>query len=53
MGTNQVIGGIIIAGKNINFKLAGTMNVKHSQTVIDQVRANLKANGFKILSWYE
>jgi hypothetical protein len=26
-GTNQVIGGIIIAGKNVSFKLTGTMNV--------------------------
>ena len=52
-GTNQVIGGMIIAGKNINFKLAGTMNVKHSKDAIDAVRANLKSNGFKILSWYE
>ena len=52
-GTNQIIGGMIIAGKNIDFKLAGTMNVKHSKDAIDAVRAHLKSNGFKILSWYE
>jgi hypothetical protein len=52
-GTNNVNGGIIIAGKNISFKLIGTMNVNHSQEAIDKVRANLKSNGFKILSWYE
>jgi hypothetical protein len=52
-GTNLVNGGIIIAGKNISFKLTGTMNVNHSQEAIDKVRANLKSNGFKILSWYE
>ncbi len=53
LGTNQVIGGVIISGTNINFKLNGTMNVKHSQDAINAVRYNLKANGFKILSWYE
>lgn len=53
MGTNIVNGGIIIAGKNISFKLTGTMNVNHSQEAIDKVRARLKSNGFKILSWYE
>ncbi len=52
-GTNNVNGGIIIAGKIITFKLTGTMNVNHSQEAIDKVRANLKSNGFKILSWYE
>ncbi len=52
-GTNIVNGGIIIAGKTINFKLNGTMNVNHSQDAIDKVRARLKSNGFKILSWYE
>ncbi len=52
-GTNIVNGGIIIAGKNISFKLTGTMNVNHSQDAIDKVRAHLKSNGFKILSWYE
>ena len=52
-GTNELIGGMIVAGKNIDFKLAGTMNVKHSKDAIDAVRAHLKSNGFKILSWYE
>lgn len=52
-GTNEVIGGIIVAGKTVNFKLTGTMNVKYSAEVINTVRLNLKSNGFKILSWYE
>lgn len=52
-GTNQVIGGMIIAGKSVNFKLTGTMNVKHSKYVNDRVKARLKSNGFKILAWYE
>lgn len=52
-GTNQVIGGVIIAGHTVSFKLSGTMNVKHSLDAINAVRANLKSNGFKILSWYE
>ena len=52
-GTNQIIGGIVIAGKNVSFKLTGTMDVKYSKDVIDLIRANLKSNGFKILSWYE
>ena len=53
VGTNQVIGGIIIAGKTVSFNLSGTMNVKHSKSVIDKVKAHLRSNGFKILSWYE
>jgi hypothetical protein len=53
VGTNQVIGGIIVAGKNVSFKLAGTMDVIYSKDVLDLIRANLKSNGFKILSWYE
>ena len=52
-GTNQVLGGIIVAGKSVTFKLTGTMNVKYSLDVIESVKANLKANGFTILSWYE
>ena len=52
-GTNQVIGGIIIAGKDISFKLTGTMDVIYSKDVLDLIRANLKSNGFKILAWYE
>lgn len=52
-GTNEVIGGVIVAGSNVNFGLNGTMNVKHSQEAVDKVKDNLKQNGFKILSWYE
>ena len=52
-GTNQVIGGIVVAGKDISFKVTGTMDVLYSKDVLDLVRANLKSNGFKILSWYE
>lgn len=53
VGTNQVIGGIIIAGQNVSFKLAGNMSVLYSLDVLMAVRANLKSDGFKILSWYE
>jgi len=52
-GTNQVLGGIIVAGKNVSFKLTGTMNVKYSKDVISLIRSNLKADGFTILAWYE
>ncbi len=52
-GTNEVVGGIVVAGTNVDFGLNGTMNVKHSQDAVDKVKARLKQNGFKILSWYE
>jgi len=52
-GTNEVVGGIIIAGQSVGFKLTGTMNVKHSLDVINLLKSNLKADGFTILSWYE
>ncbi len=52
-GTNQIIGGIIVAGKLVEIKTAGTMNVKYSHDAIESVKTNLKSNGFKILSWYE
>ena len=52
MGTNNILGGIVAAG-TVHFKLLGTMNVKYSLDVINSVKTNLKANGFKILSWYE
>jgi hypothetical protein len=52
-GNNLVIGGIIAAGKSVNFKLSGTMDVLYSSEVINTVKANLKSNGFTILSWYE
>ena len=52
-GTNEVLGGVIIAGQSVGFKLTGTMDVKYSQDVINQLKSNLKADGFTILSWYE
>jgi hypothetical protein len=52
MGTDNVLGGIVAAG-TVKFKLLGTMNVKYSLDVINSVKLNLKANGFKILAWYE
>lgn len=52
-GTNQIIGGIIAAGNDVAIKTTGTMNVKYSYDAIETVKANLKSNGFKILSWYE
>jgi hypothetical protein len=52
-GTNQVIGGVVIAGQTVGFKLTGTMNVKYSLDVINQLKSKLKADGFTILSWYE
>ena len=52
-GTNEVLGGIIIAGKSVGFKLTGTMSVKYSQDVINALKSNLKADGFTILAWYE
>lgn len=51
-GTNHVLGGIIAAG-TVKFKLIGTMNVDFSKDVIDAVKYNLKADGFKIIAWYE
>ena len=52
-GTNKVVGGIVIAGKNCKFTLNGTMDVKYSKDVLDLIRLNLRANGFTILAWYE
>lgn len=52
-GTNQIIGGIIAAGKLVDIKTAGTMNIKYSKEAIETVKANLKSDGFKILAWYE
>jgi len=52
-GTNQIIGGIIAAGKDVAIKTAGTMNIKYSSDTIESVKNNLKSDGFKILSWYE
>jgi hypothetical protein len=52
-GTNQILGGVIIAGQDVGFKLTGTMNVRYSSDVINMLKSNLKADGFTILSWYE
>lgn len=52
-GTNQIVGGIIAAGDNVEIKTTGTMNIKYSHDAIETVKNNLKSNGFKILSWYE
>lgn len=52
-GTNSVIGGIIAAGKFVEIKMTGTLNIKYSKDAIETVKSNLKADGFKIISWYE
>ena len=52
-GTNQIIGGIVAAGNEVEIKTTGTMNIKYSLEAIETVKDNLKSNGFKILSWYE
>jgi hypothetical protein len=52
-GTNEIIGGLIAAGKLVDIKTAGTMDIKYSSAAIEAVKTNLKSNGFKILSWYE
>ena len=52
-GTNNVIGGIIAAGNEVDISTSGTMDIKYSHEAIEDVKANLKSNGFKILSWYE
>ena len=53
VGTNEVIGGIIIAGKSVDYKGGGTMDVKYSSEVLSLIQMNLKSNGFTILRWYE
>jgi hypothetical protein len=52
-GTNEVIGGMIVAGKLVEVNVTGTLNIKYSLDAINAVKTNLKSNGFKILSWYE
>jgi hypothetical protein len=52
-GTNQVVGGVVVAGQSVGFKLTGTMNVKYSLDVLNAIKTNLKADGFTILAWYE
>lgn len=52
-GTNKIIGGIIAAGKDVDIKTTGTMDILYSQAAINQVKNNLVADGFTILSWYE
>ena len=52
-GTNNIIGGIIAAGTEVDISTTGTMDIEYSHEAIETVKANLKSNGFKILSWYE
>lgn len=52
-GTNKVLGGVIAAGSNVKFKVAGNMSIKYSLDVLNLIKANLKSNGFTILRWYE
>lgn len=52
-GTNEILGGIIAAGQNIDLSLSGTFYVKYSRDVLDLIKFNLKSDGFEILSWYE
>ena len=52
-GTNQVVGGVIAAGKFVDINMTGTLNIKYSSDAIAAVKGGLKSNGFKILSWYE
>jgi hypothetical protein len=52
-GTNQVIGGLIAAGKFVDINMTGTLNIKYSSDAISTVKGGLKSNGFRILSWYE
>ena len=52
-GTNQVVGGVIAAGKFVDINMTGTLNIKYSSDAISTVKGGLKSNGFKILSWYE
>lgn len=53
VGTNQVIGGMIVAGKSVSYKGGGTMDVKYSADVLNLIQANYKKNGFTILRWFE
>jgi hypothetical protein len=52
-GTNEILGGLIAAGKNIDLSLSGTFIVKYSKDVLDLVKFNLRSDGFEIISWYE
>lgn len=53
VGTNTVIGGMIVAGKSVSYKGGGTMDVKYSADVLNLIQTNYKKNGFTILRWYE
>ena len=53
VGTNTVIGGMIVAGKSVSYKGGGTMDVKYSADVLNLIQANYKKNGFTIVRWYE
>jgi hypothetical protein len=52
-GTNLIVGGLIAAGKFIDFNIAGTMDIRYSPDTLNLIKFRLKANGFKILAWYE
>jgi|GEM_PF-754068 len=53
VGTNTVIGGMILAGKSVSYKGSGNMDVKYSSDVLNLIQANYKKNGFTIVRWYE
>ena len=53
VGTNTVIGGMIVAGKSVSYKGGGTMDVKYSADVLNLIQANYKKKGFTILRWFE
>ena len=40
-GTNQVIGGIIAAGKFVDINMTGTLNIKYSSDAISAVKGGL------------
>ena len=52
-GTNLIVGGLIAAGKFIDVSIAGTMDIRYSPDILNLIKFRLKANGFKLLSWYE
>jgi hypothetical protein len=52
-GTNHITGGMVVAGKLTSINMTGTLDINYSSDAIAAVKMNLKANGFKILSWYE
>lgn len=53
VGTNTVIGGMILAGQSVSYKGSGNMDVKYSADVLNLIQANYKKNGFTIVRWFE